>query len=325
MILCIESDKHNKTQEPIVYPSGKISLSLTVGLLNKKNKEYSIYMKNNIFASVGIIGSIASIIGLLYLYLPKEIEKPIIQKQLGNNNIQVGEQVVINNYTNQYHNKENNDSEQVKIFLSILDLITLGTNKEYIESILGLGRKKSDSKITYVYSKNDFVIKIQYDNNHTATYIKLIPKTLKFSSQLDIGKFVYRKTPLFFNKATIVDFARDYMGEGEDLRANSGASGNCANHAWFSYEYSTHRFAIPYPITVGYQASDCMDDLDLGKSNHITTDKDDSLVHNSVTPHYFELPNGSTKVVFPVNDSKMLLKVLRDVNINYIEIGEYIL
>lgn len=280
-------------------------------------------MNKNIVTSVGIVGSIASIIGLLYLFLPKEIEKPIIQKQLGNNNIQVGEQVVINNYTSQYHNKENNESEQEKIFLSILDLISLGTNKEYIESILGLGRKASNSKITYVYSKNDFVIKIQYDNNHNATLIRLIPKTLKFSSQLDIGKFIYKEEPLFFNKATIGDFAGDYISEGGNLESNSGGSGNCVNAAWFSYQYSTHRFAIPYPIEVGYQASDCMDDLDLGKSNHITTDKDDSLVHNSVTPHYFKLPNGTTEVVFPVNDPKMLLEVLRKVNINYIEIGEY--
>lgn len=210
-----------------------------------------------------------------------------------------------------------------KSFLSILDLITLGTNKEYVESLLGVGRKESNSKTTFTYSKDDFVIKIQYNKNKNVTYIILIPKTLDFANKFNIGRFIHSDKPLFFSKATIGVFTRDTIYEDEKLESNSGGSGNCVNYALYSYKYSTHRFAIPYPIEVGYQASDCLDDLDLGESNYMMTDKDDSLVQSTVTSWIVTQPDGTEDYLFPVENPKLLLEALQEVNINYIAIGTY--
>ncbi len=61
-------------------------------------------MSRKFIASIGVIGSLASIIGLLYVFLPKESEKTIIdtiQNQSGSNNIQAGEKIIVNNYSNQ--------------------------------------------------------------------------------------------------------------------------------------------------------------------------------------------------------------------------------
>jgi|GEM_PF-4803167 len=279
-------------------------------------------MNNKIIVLVGIIGSIASIIGLLYLFLPKETEESIIQNQFGNNNVQAGEQVIVNNYTNQYnHTIDKTNNNEKEIFLSILNLITLGTDKDYVESLLGKGRKESNSKVTYIYSKSDFVVKIQYDKNKSITYIELIPKTLKFANQLDIGRFIYSDKPLFFGKATIGDFAENVFYMDENLEANSGGNGNCVNRAIFSYEYSTHRFANSYPVEIGYQANPCMDDIDLGKSNYITNHETDWLVHSSLIKD-FELPDGTITIQI-VDDPKILLEGLRKVNINYIAIGKF--
>lgn len=57
--------------------------------------------------SLGLAGSLASIVGLLFLFLPSDSRKSEtmvfgnVQNQSGSNNVQAGEQVVVNNYSSQ--------------------------------------------------------------------------------------------------------------------------------------------------------------------------------------------------------------------------------
>ena len=172
---------------------------------------------------------------------------------------------------------------------SILGLITIGTDKEYIDNVLGVGRKND---FEYVYSKNDFIMYVEYENNK-AVRISLVPKTIKFSNEVDIGRIAY-KDKLLLSNATISDFVG--ISDLKSISYNAGGSGNCVNSASYTYQYKVHKMAIPYNIDVGHQAGDCMDDL--GNSNHIFSKKSEEII---------------SKVVWG-GDPKLLLQV----KINYI-------
>lgn len=56
-------------------------------------------MNKNFLTAIGIIGSLASIIGLIYLFIPSTAENKSTQTQTqsGNNNMQAGSSIIINN------------------------------------------------------------------------------------------------------------------------------------------------------------------------------------------------------------------------------------
>lgn len=139
----------------------------------------------------------------------------------------------------------------------LLELISLGSDKKYIESILGVGKKYNEE---YRYIKKDYIFLVYYRKN-IAVNITFRPLNESYAKSINIQRFTryYDKEFVPFLDATLGSFIRD--GELTDIDANVAGAGNmnCVNYANYTFKLKPHPMSTYQVITVGYQGSPCSD------------------------------------------------------------------
>lgn len=194
-------------------------------------------------------------------------KSPIINKTGGN---------VIINYSEQSPSVKRNSRQR-----SIFDLVTVGSTKEYIESLLGKGKIDSD---TYAYFQDNFVLEVSYDSQNIAESLKVIPTDPQFANDLDISQIrngQWEGPHLNFGSATIGDFFNDH--DSKEISANMAGAGNmnCINFASYTYKNKPHAMDASREITVGYQAAPCVDNGS-GVQYYMMYDGQDSMLWKAV-------------------------------------------
>ena len=221
----------------------------------------------------------ASIIGLAISLNPAQSNNEITVKNKDiktdiegdNNNVNNG--VIINNT----ENKDNKNNRQ----LSLLDNVTVGSNKEYVDNVLGIGKGQGNN---YTYFNDKFVIEVIYSGN-TVKSLRLIPTNENFSKTLNISKFKngsWEGTDLFLGNAAIGDLVTALNGNATEIDANMAGAGNmnCINYATYTYKIKLFAMGAYQKITVGYIAPPCVDNT--GINYYITYPENESLLDEGV-------------------------------------------
>lgn len=221
---------------------------------------------------IGFWGSVASIVGLAIVLIPsqstdKTNNNAVTTTTSGRDNTTA----IVNNTgnVNINHLEKDNVNKNNKQ-LSLLDDVTIGSNKEYIESILGAGKKGKvalgvgKKERSYTYFSGDFVIEIIYYDNIVKS-LKLIPRNETFSKTINISRFKngsFSGSELFLGDATIGSLVKALDGNAEEIDANTAGAGNmnCVNYAQYTYKIKPHAMAYYQKVTIGYMAPLCPDD-----------------------------------------------------------------
>ena len=227
---------------------------------------------------VGLIGLVASFsLSSVQKKNPKNdmINSSIIESKGNNNNISQTNLTI--NYSAKTNGKIDNLGQR------FFDLISIHSDKEYIDSILGKPRV-SKYYGTY-YLMRDFVVNVSYKDRF-AERIEIIPISDAFSKTFDISKYYngyYSGDKILFFDATIGDFLGKQGGELTEIDANQAGGGNmqCINHASYTYKIKLNPMGSYHKITVGYLAPPCVND-DTGLQYYKTNKKQDSLLYEGV-------------------------------------------